>query len=79
LSLHEAIAVALLNNRQREATFDEVAYFIEQRNLYPERKGVVSLTDQVMLRATKSDGAYDHLFERVGDEKIRLRNLVNTL
>jgi hypothetical protein len=54
LSIHEAIAVAPLNNKKREATFDEVASFIEQRDLYPERKGVVSLADQVILRATKS-------------------------
>jgi hypothetical protein len=72
LSLHEAIAVALLNQPNWEATFEEIAAFIEDRNLYPNRDGGIPLATQVMLRATKSGGHYRYLFERVGDDKIRL-------
>ena len=74
LSLHEAIAVALLNRPNREATFEEIASFIEERDLCPNRDGGVPLATQVMLRATKSSGNYRHLFEVVGADRIRLRN-----
>lgn len=74
LSLHEAIVIALVNQPDRKASFAEIAKFIEARNLYPERKGNVLLATQIMLRATKSDGAYHHLFEEIGKDSIRLRN-----
>ena len=73
LSLHEAIAVALLNKPNREATFQEIASFIELRKLYPERKAGIPLPTQIMLRSTKSNGAYKHLFEEMSNGKIRLR------
>jgi hypothetical protein len=72
LALHESIAVALLNQPDREGTFDEIATFIEERNLYPNRDGNIPLSTQVMLRSTKSGGHYRHLFEQVGAGKIRL-------
>ena len=75
LSLHEAIAIALLSQTRREATFEEIASFIETRSLYLERKAGIPLATQVMLRSTKSGGAYKHLFEKIGNDKIRLRNL----
>jgi hypothetical protein len=74
LSLHEAIAVALLSKSNREATFQEIVLFIEKRNFFPERKGNIPLSTQIMLRATKSRGAYKHLFEEINSEKIKLRN-----
>lgn len=75
LSLHEAIVIALINlNKETfSATFDEIATYIEKRNLYPERKGNVDLATQVMLRSTKSKGNYLYLFEQIADNKIRLR------
>ena len=75
LSLHEAIIIALINKANRSASFEEVADFIEQRRLYPERKGNVPLSAQVMLRSTKANGAYHHLFEQTGNNTIKLRNL----
>ena len=74
LSLHEAIVVALINLPKRMATFDEIANFIEQRNLYPERKGNISLSTQIMLRSTKADGQYHYLFDEVDENGIRLKN-----
>ena len=75
ISLHEAIVIALINQPERKATFTEVALIIEQRNLYPERKGNIELATQVMLRSTKAKGAYLHLFEQVSVDTIRLRNI----
>jgi len=42
LKLHEAIALALLNKENRSGTFDEIAEFIENRGLFPIRKGNIS-------------------------------------
>jgi hypothetical protein len=74
LSLHEAIVIALINTPERTATFDEIASFIENRQLYPNRKGNIALAIQVMLRSTKANGAYKHLFEQVGENCIQLKN-----
>ena len=73
LTLHEAIALALLSEKSRTATFSEIAAFIERRGLYPERKGNIPLSEQVMLRSTKSSKRYNHLFEEVDKDTIRLR------
>lgn len=74
-SLHESIVIAIINlNKETfSATFDEIATYIEKRNLYPERKGNVDLATQVMLRSTKSKGNYLYLFEQIDVNKIRLR------
>lgn len=74
LSLHEAIVIALINQPSRTASFEEIAAFIEQRNLYTNRKGNIPLATQVMLRSTKANGAYHHLFEETGAGFIRLRD-----
>jgi hypothetical protein len=75
LSLHEAIVVALINiyPKTRTATFEQVAHFIDKRKLYEERKGNIPLATQVMLRSTKAKGAYNHLFEMINNDSIRLR------
>jgi uncharacterized protein YceH (UPF0502 family) len=75
LSLHEAIVIALISRSNRSASFEEIAQFIEKRELYTDRKGDIPLTTQIMLRSTKANGAYSHLFEETGKEGIRLRNL----
>lgn len=74
LALHEAIVVALINinNDTYEATFDEIASYIKLYNLYPVRKGNVTLAKQVELRSTKSKQRYSHLFKAVDNDKIRL-------
>lgn len=79
LSLHEAIVVALINQPTRTANFDEIAKFIESRNLYSERKGNIPLATQVMLRSTKAKGAYRHLFNNIGAGYIKLRNTIDPL
>ncbi|MDR6966121.1 effector-binding domain-containing protein [Flavobacterium arsenatis] len=76
LSLHEAIVIALININKENftASFKEIADFIEKRNLYPDRKGGIDLSTQVMLRSTKADNSYSYLFEIVGDDKIKIKN-----
>lgn len=76
LALHEAIVIALINIDKKtvSASFDEIATFIERRNLFPDRKGGVDLATQVMLRSTKAKGAYHYLFEQIDDRTIRLRS-----
>lgn len=79
LSLHEAIVVALINQPTRIASFQQIADFIEKRNLYIERKGNIPLATQVMLRSTKAKRVYRHLFDEVGAGFIRLRNNIGPL
>jgi hypothetical protein len=74
LSLHEAIVVALINRPTRSATFTEISDFIDQRNLYPIREGNIPLSIQVMLRSTKAQGAYAHLFKQLDSNSVQLRN-----
>lgn len=74
LRLHEAIAVALLKMPDRTASFDELADAIDERGLYPNREGNISLAEQIRLRTTLKSSGYLHLFEKVGDKTIRLRN-----
>ena len=75
LTLHEAIVIALVNQPNRKASFEKIATFIEDRNLYPERKGNIALATQVMLRTTKAKEAYKHLFEQVNETTIQLKNI----
>jgi hypothetical protein len=74
LSLHEAIVIALINIDKETftASFDEIASFIEKRNLYPERKGNIDLSIQVMLRSTKSKGKYSYLFTQIDENQIKI-------
>jgi len=76
LTLHEAIVLALIDKEDRKSTFDEIAKFIETRNLFPIRKGQVSLSTQIMLRSTKSKKRYAYLFEEVDKNTIGLKNLL---
>jgi hypothetical protein len=74
LSLHEAIVIALINVPDRVASFEQIAKFIERRNLYPERKGNIPLSTQIMLRSTKARRVYLHLFKKIDNNTIKLRN-----
>lgn len=76
LYLHEAIVIALINldKKSFSASFEDIANFIEQRNLYTHRKGNIDLSTQIMLRTTKSKGKYAYLFEKTGSTTIRLRS-----
>ena len=77
LSLHEAIVIALINLDKQNftATFEQIADFIVERNLYSNRKGNISLSEQIMLRSTKSKGKYSYLFESINSNTIKLRTI----
>ncbi|MGV3529816.1 MAG: hypothetical protein ACO1OO_13030 [Flavisolibacter sp.] len=74
LKLHEAIAVVLLNREDRTANFEEIANEINRRNLYRRKDGEPLPSYQVMQRSTLSGGQYQHLFESVGKNSIKVRN-----
>jgi len=77
LDLHEAIVVALINQPTRTASFEEIAKFIEGRKLFPYRKENIPLATQVMLLTTKANGAYQHLFEQVSENSIKLSEFIS--
>ncbi len=53
LTLHEAVAVVLLKQPNRTATFQTIANEIERRNLFTERKGGITLAEQIKLIFTQ--------------------------
>lgn len=75
LSLHEAIVIALINvDKERfSASFEEIANYIDRKNLFPIREGGITLAKQIELRSTQSKGAYTYLFEKIGKERIALK------
>jgi hypothetical protein len=60
LKLHESVAVVLLSKTNRTATFQDIADEIEKRNLFPERKGGITLAEQIKLRTSIKSSKYKH-------------------
>lgn len=73
LKLHEAVAVVLLSEPDRTATFQAIADEVERRNLFPERKGGITLAEQIKLRTSISSSKYKHWFEFTKPDKIKLK------
>jgi len=73
LTLHEAVAVVLLKQPNRTATFQTIADEIERRNLFTERKGWITLAEQIKLRTSISSSKYKHWFEFDSPDNIRLK------
>lgn len=73
LKFHEAIAVVLLNSQKRTATFESIADDIEKRSLFPNRKGGISLSEQVKLRTSLKSSKYKDWFEFTPPNVIRLK------
>ncbi len=72
LTLHEAVAVVLLNQSNRTATFQTIANEIERRNLFTERKGGITLAEQIKLRTSISSSKYKHWFEFTKPDILKL-------
>lgn len=72
LTLHEAIAIVLLGRPNRTATFQAIADEIEHRKLFQERKGGISLSEQIKLRTSISSSKYKHWFEFTKPDILRL-------
>jgi hypothetical protein len=63
LTLHEATAVVLISEPNRTATFQTIADEVERTKLFPERKGGISLAEQIKLHISISSSKYKHWFE----------------
>jgi hypothetical protein len=72
LKLHEAVAIVLLFQPSRTATFQKIADVIESRNFFPNRKGGIALAEQIKLRTAIKSSKYKHLFEFFPPNKIVL-------
>ena len=73
LTLHEAVAVVLLGETNRTATIQTIADEVERRKLFPERKGGISLAEQIKLRTSISSSKYKHWFEFTKPETLKLK------
>jgi hypothetical protein len=73
LKLHEAIAIVLLNQPDRIATFQTIADEVEKRNLFPERKGGITLAEQIKLRTAIASSKYKHWFEFIKPDTIKMK------
>ena len=73
LTLHEAVAVVLLGAQNRTATFQEIAVEIEKRKLFPERKGGITLAEQIKLGTSISSSKYKHLFDFTKPDILKLK------
>ena len=73
LTLHEAVAVVLLSTPTRSATFQNIAEEVERRKLFPERKGGISLSEQIKLRTSISSSKYKHWFEFTKPDMLKLK------
>ncbi len=73
LTLHEAVPVVLLKQPNRTATFQAIAKEIERRNLFPERKGGITLAEQIKLRTSISSCKYKHWFEFTKSDILKLK------
>ena len=73
LTLHEAVAVVLLKESNRTATFQIIADEIERRNLFPERKGGITLAKQIELRTAIASSKYKHWFDFTKPDIIKLK------
>lgn len=73
LTLHEAVAVILVNEPDKTATFQRISYRIEKRKLFPNRKGGITLAEQIRLRTAISSSRYKTLFEFIEPDRLRLK------
>lgn len=72
-TLHEAIAKVLSTKQDKTATYDDIAIEIERQNLFPNRKGNISLAKQIYLRTSIASSRYKGTwFEVVNEKSIRL-------
>ena len=71
LTLHEAIILVLLKQPNRTATYEIIAKEIDRRNLFPDRKNGILLSQQIKLRTSISSSNYKHLFNSISENEIK--------
>jgi hypothetical protein len=67
------LLVVLLSKPNRTATFQAIADEIGRRHLFPERKGGITLAEQIKLRTSISSSKYWHWFEFIKPDIIKLK------
>jgi len=73
LTLHEAIAVVLLNCEDKTASTDFIAEEINRRGLYHRKDGAPLPAYQVMQRTKLSNRQYYHLFKFIEPNIVKLK------
>lgn len=73
LRLHEAVAVVLLSKPNRTATFEQIAKEILKRDLFPNRKGGITLSEQIRIRTSIASSRYKSWFHFTKPDILRLR------
>jgi hypothetical protein len=72
ITLHQAVIEVLSEQPGKTATLQQIADEIEYRNLFPIRKGRISLAEQIRLRTTIKSSPYKHLFEFTEPDILKL-------
>lgn len=76
LTLHEAMAIVLLQCENRTANTQEIADEINRRSLFIRPSdGELVPAYQIMMRAKLCKGQYKDWFEFVEPETVKLRNI----
>ena len=73
LTLHQTVAAILLNKQNRTATFESIADDIDRRNLFPDRKGGITLSEQIKIRTSIKSCKFKHWFDFTPPDIIRLK------
>ena len=74
LKLHEAMIAVLIDAPNRTLTFKEVAHHVNERKLYTRKDQLPVPSNQIRARAFASKQRYSHYFEKVGTDRLKLRN-----
>lgn len=73
LRLHEAVAVVLLSKPDRTATLEEIAKEVVKRNLFPNRKDGITLSEQIRIRTSIASSRYKSWFHFTKPNVIKLK------
>jgi hypothetical protein len=72
ITLHEAVVIVLLKKPKRRGTLGDIANEIDRRKLFENRKGNISLSEQIRLRATLKSSRYRYWFEFAEPDVLKL-------
>ena len=74
MTLHEAMRLVLSNQPNKTATIDVIANEINLKKLFIRKDKQPLPGYQVMMRAKLSKGRYQHLFEWIETDSVKLKN-----
>ncbi len=73
IRLHEAVAIVLLGKPNKTATLEQIAKEIRRRELFPNRKGGIELSEQIRIRTSISSSRYKSWFLFTRPDILKLR------